>query len=155
MSRTLHLLDSENLAESSNCTIEAVQHSLALYTDLFDDSGEDLRIVASSHHNAEAVFFGSASISCQRLIKSGQDGADLALIQACKEQIDQLAVTHVVIGSGDHIFLDLLQELQARGIQVTVVAIEGQVSTRLMMAANQVFLLPSTQSENGVNYDAA
>ena len=141
MQRTLHLLDAENLALTSNCTFEAVHDSFLRYAELFEDLSKDLRIIACSHHNAAAVFFGWSALPSQSLMRSGKDGADLALIEECLTQVDALNVNHVVIGSGDGLFLGLVQDLQARGIFVTVVGVEGRISNRLRLAANHAIIL--------------
>lgn len=159
MQRTLHLVDAENLALTSNCSTEEVYSSFLRYAELFDDSENDLRIVACSHHNAAAVFFGWGSVAAQPLMRSGENGAELALIEECLNQIDQLQITHVVIGSGDGLFLDLVRELQSRGIFVTVVGIEGCTSNRLRMAADRAIILDNPknqvleQKSNLINHD--
>jgi NYN domain len=155
MTRTLHLLDAENLARTSHCTPESVLDSYFHYTDLFEPTPTDLWIIAASHHNAGAVFFGWSSLSFQALMRSGPDGAELALIEACLDQIDNLKVSHVVIGSGDGLFVDLVLELQRRGISVTVVGFEGHTSARLRLAANQTFLLRDTDVLEGAHYAVA
>jgi hypothetical protein len=151
MARTLHLVDAENLALSSDCTLEAVRESYLRYTDLFEESQDDLRIIACSHHNATAVFFGWGNLGSQPLMRSGENGAELALIEACLDQVDSLNVTHVVIGSGDGLFLDLVLELQQRGIEVTVVGVEGHTSARLRLAANTVIMLENPSPLEGVS----
>ena len=88
-------------------------------------------------------------------MRSGPDGAELALIEACLDQIDNLNVSHVVIGSGDGLFVDLVLELQRRGISVTVVGFEGHISARLRLAANQTFLLRETDVLEGAHYAVA
>jgi uncharacterized LabA/DUF88 family protein len=88
-------------------------------------------------------------------MRSGPDGAELALIEACLDQIDFLDISHVVIGSGDGLFLDLVLELQRRGISVTVVGFEGHTSARLQLAANQTYLLKDTDVLEGAHYAVA
>jgi hypothetical protein len=150
MGRTLHLVDAENLALTSNCTIEGVRDSYLKYSGLFEDASDDLRIIACSHHNATAVFFGWSGLASQPLMRSGENGAELALIEACISQVDRLNVSHVVIGSGDGLFVDLVLELQNRGIEVTVVGVEGHTSARLRLAANHVILIENPISVEGV-----
>ena len=141
MRRTLHLVDAENLALTSDCTTESVHDSYRRYMELFEDSPTDLRIVACSHHNAAAVFFGWGAVPSQPLMRSGENGAELALIEACLSQVDRLNVNHVVIGSGDGLFIDLVQKLQEKGIFVTVVGVDGHTSNRLRLAANKAIIL--------------
>ena len=141
MQRTLHLVDAENLALTSDCTTESVHDSYRRYMELFQENLTDLRIVACSHHNAAAVFFGWGAVPSQPLMRSGENGAELALIEACLSQVDKLKVNHVVIGSGDGLFIDLVQKLQEKGIFVTVVGVEGHTSNRLRLAANKAIIL--------------
>jgi hypothetical protein len=147
MARTLHLVDAENLALTADCTAQAVHESYLRYTETFDQSQDALRIIACSHHNASAVFFGWGAVPSQTLMRSGENGAELALIEECLAQIEKLNVSHVVIGSGDGLFLDLVLELQSRGIEVTVFGFEGHTSRRLRMAANNSIILPNPKLE--------
>lgn len=141
MQRTLHLVDAENLALTSDCTTELVLDSYRRYAKLFENLASDLRIIACSHHNAGAVFFGWSALPSQPLMRSGENGAELALIEECLSQVDALNVNHVVIGSGDGLFVNLVQMLQARGIFVTVVGVDGHTSNRLRLAANKTIIL--------------
>ena len=147
MSRTLHLVDAENLALTSDCTVQAVNESYIRYIETFSHNQSTLRIIACSHHNATTVFFGWGAIPAQTLMRSGENGAELALIEECLAQVEKLNVSHVVIGSGDGLFLDLVIELQSRGIEVTVFGVEGHTSRRLRMAANHAIILPDPTLE--------
>ena len=83
MARTLHLVDAENLALTADCTAEAVNESYLRYSETFDLNQDALRIIACSHHNAQAVFFGWDGVTSQTVMRSGENGAELALIEEC------------------------------------------------------------------------
>ena len=49
--------------------------------------------------------------------------------------------THVVIGSGDHLFAEEAAHLAAQGVWVTVVTCQRSLSSRLALAAREVIFL--------------
>jgi hypothetical protein len=78
--------------------------------------------------------------TARRLVGYGKDGADLALLEVLSEDVDR-RFEQVVLASGDGIFTEPTVELTSRGVEVTVVAHECALSTRLRLAASRVVLL--------------
>ncbi len=75
--------------------------------------------------------------------RPGPDGADEALIEAAITEADRGRYTHFVIGSGDHRFADLYDELVDKGYPVTVVSRSRSLSRALRSrAGDQVLYLP-------------
>jgi len=75
------------------------------------------------------------------VVRSGRDGADLALLEVLEENIAR-RFTELVFVSGDGIFADAIGGLAARGIRTTVVAHRDGLSRVLELAAHTVNFLP-------------
>jgi uncharacterized LabA/DUF88 family protein len=75
------------------------------------------------------------------LIRSGPDGADLALIQAMMTERIPERFRRVVLGSGDGIFAEVCALLQAAGCAVAVVSRKESLSRALRFAVRDVRLL--------------
>ena len=74
----------------------------------------------------------------------GPNGADRCLMKELDDiRFIQRRFTDVVVASGDGAFLDPVIALNEAGIHTTVVALEGQLSTALRLAAKTVLWLPS------------
>lgn len=151
--RVLHLIDVENLTGGSLCSLLGVVTTADEYLNLFRPTGEDIYVIATSCSNAPAACFGWPT-SAQRLMRSGENGADLALLEAYEPLEIASKFPRVVIGSGDGIFTDLTIQLTALGCQVTIVSRPEALSKRLQMAAQKVELLSDMNTENGSHYAA-
>jgi len=74
----------------------------------------------------------------------GPNGADRCLRKELEDvRFIQRRFTDVVVASGDGAFLEAVIALNEAGIHTTVVALEGQLSTALRLAAKTVLWLPS------------
>lgn len=67
--------------------------------------------------------------------RSGENGADLALLEVLARERVEERFDEVVLVSGDGIFTDVVAALSAAGVHVTVVARREACSNRLRMAA--------------------
>lgn len=143
--RTLHLIDLENLVGSGHLSCEQVRDAHALYRNLVGVSPGDLVVLATSHHNAKAGWFGWAG-NPRRLVRSGRDGADLALLEVIEREAPADRFERVVICSGDGIFADAAAGLAGAGVTVTVASRDGHLARRLSLAASEVRLLPGERS---------
>jgi hypothetical protein len=93
-------------------------------------------VLASSHFAAPAAWFGWSGV--RRVIRSGPDGADLALLEIiATENIDK-RFDRVVIASGDKIFAQAAAALQAAAVRVTVVSRPDAISRHLRLAVRDV-----------------
>lgn len=72
------------------------------------------------------------------VMRPGTDGADLALLEVLTTERIPERFTHVVLGSGDGIFADVVADLAADGCHVTVVGRHGDIAKRLRIAARDV-----------------
>ena len=130
------MIDIENLAASPSPTateVQAVKAALGGIVPGFDDSQ---RIVACSHHAAPAVAFEFPG--ARHLWRSGRDGADLALMDVLENEHVDERYGSVIICSGDGIFAEATAWLARRGVDVTVISLQGHLASRLQLAARDV-----------------
>lgn len=73
---------------------------------------------------------------------TGLDGADNALIKVMRHEPIAARSTRVFLVSGDHAFVEPVEELRRRGIPTTVVANPRGLSRRLSSVADEVRWLP-------------
>ena len=94
-------------------------------------------MVATSHHAAAATWFAWPAAT-RRLIRSGRDGADLALLEVIEKERIAERFAGVTLGSGDGIFAPAAARLQSLGCVVTVVSRRAGLSRQLRMAFRDV-----------------
>ncbi len=134
--RRLHLVDIENLAGDSLPTLSQVRHAQGLYTDCLTVGAMDQVEVASSHLTLLNAALGWPHAHYR--VRSGPDGADLALLDVLRHENVANRFTHVAIGSGDHLFAEEAAHLAAQGVWVTVVSRQRSLSRQLELAAREV-----------------
>ncbi len=137
--RRLHLVDIENLAGTSLPSLSQVREALSLYADRLAFGAMDQVEVASSHLTLLNAALGWPHARYQ--IRSGPDGADLALLDVLRHENVADRFTHVTIASGDHLFAEEAANLAARDVWVTVVSRRRSLSPRLALAAREVIFL--------------
>jgi hypothetical protein len=137
--RRLHLVDIENLAGDSRPSLSQVRQALGLYADRLAFGAMDQVEVASSHRTLLNAALGWPHAHYR--IRSGPDGADLALLDVLRHENVATRFTHVAIGSGDHLFAEAAAHLAAQGVWVTVVSRQRSLSRQLALAAREVVLL--------------
>ena len=118
------------------------------YDDYTDRHEEDLVFIACAHHSALAV--AMAWEGAKIYWRSGKNGADDALLQAFAEaNFDN--VIRVWLGSGDGIFIPLLESLNANTaernhVEALVIALDQSVVHRTIPSvADDVFTLTSSR----------
>ena len=137
--RRLHLVDIENLAGDPRPSLSQVRQAQGLYTDCLALGAMDQVEVASSHLTLLNAARGWPHAHYR--VRSGPDGADLALLDVLRHENVALRFTHVAIGSGDHLFAEQAAHLAAHGVGVTVVSRRRSLSPRLALAAREVIFL--------------
>src|SRR5580700_8543963 len=137
--RRLHLVDIENLAGESLPSLGQVREALGLYAGCLGFGGMDQVEVASSHLTLLNAALGWPYAHYRT--RSGPDGADLALLDVLRHEDVAGRFTHVVIGSGDHLFAEEAARLAGQGVWVTVVSRQHSLSRRLELAAREVIFL--------------
>ena len=78
--RTLHVIDIENLVGGSRLSVEDVQRAHRRYCALVGIEPGDQVVVASGRRAASSVLFGWPGNVCRK-IRSGVDGADIELLR--------------------------------------------------------------------------
>jgi hypothetical protein len=137
--RRLHLVDIENLAGDSLPSLHQVREAQGFYADRLALGAMDQVEVASSHLTLVNAALGWPHAHYR--IRSGPDGADLALLDVLRHENVAERFTHVAIGSGDHLFAEEAAHLAAQGVWVTVVSRRRSLSRRLALAAREVIFL--------------
>lgn len=137
--RTLHLADIENLMGGPLTGLDRLSAVRAQHERLTPPSHGDH--VISACNPRLLVDVSLRWLRSRWLTHHGKDGADQALLEAL--DADDLAARYsrVVIGSGDHAFTDLAEQLRQRGVEVSVVARPGTLHRALGRAAHVHFLL--------------
>ncbi len=141
-SRTLHALDAENPLGSATPPPEAVRAGYYAYVATVEDQPGDKWFVASSHVCAKHLWFTWPGNSAAFRVKSGPDGADLAIIGYLGVPQNVNSVDTIVIGSGDGIFTPVVRSLRRGGKEVVVVSRESALSAALAREASEVRLVP-------------
>ncbi len=138
--RTLHLIDIENLTGTASPTAEEVRDCRDLYESAFVGVS-DLVVVACSHHAVHAVAWEWPE--ARLLLRSGANGADLALLEVIASEDVARRFGFVHVASGDGIFASAVASLGAAGVTVTVVSRPESLSAALRLASHRHELLPS------------
>jgi NYN domain len=136
--RRLHLVDVENLLGRARPTAEEARVCRDEYAERVAVQPDDLLVVACNHGAAFAVGLGWSG--ARLLLRSGQDGADLALLGVIARESVEDRFAAVVVASGDGRFADAVALLGRRGLDVTVVSKTRGLSRRLELAAKHVVL---------------
>jgi hypothetical protein len=131
--RTVHLVDLENVVGRSHLTESAVRQACAAYTRCGVVAAGDHVIVATSHHNLLAAGFGWPNT--RRLVRSGPDGADLALQEVMGHERLEHRFGACILLTGDGGFAHPVAALIGRGLRVEVIAPIGRMSAALKLAA--------------------
>lgn len=137
--RRLHLVDIENLAGNPLPSLGQVRKVQGRYGARLALGAMDQIEVACSHLTLVNAALGWPHAHYR--VRSGPDGADLALLDVLWHENIARRFTHVAIGSGDHLFAEEAARLAARGIWVTVVSWRHSLSRRLELAAREVIFL--------------
>lgn len=141
--RTIHLIDLENLMARTDVTQADAAMARDTYMRTVLVRPGDLVVIATSHYVARNAWFGWKD--ARRLVGSGPDGADLALLQVIATENLEGRFDNIVVASGDGIFAGACAQLQAAGCHVTVVSRPEALSRRLAFAVRDVlqFGVPS------------
>lgn len=136
--RRLFLVDVENLVGTGLVDADLTVWARERVKTLLGIGPNDHIVIGCSH-------LGLINVGCnwphvRYVVRSGPDGADLALLEVLTENVAQ-RFDRVVIASGDGIFAQPAANLAAQGVHVSVVARRGSISARLYLAAADVHLI--------------
>lgn len=140
--RALHVLDLEYLGHGPACTGPDLDRALGSFRELAGWGNCDQALGAASHWVCKRVAFDLHQ--SMRLLPAGggPDAADHCLL----DNIDPAWVAkrfgRVVIGSGDHIFQDLIIDLRDRSVDIWVIGYRHNIARCLRAAADRVCYLP-------------
>lgn len=134
--RAIHLLDVENLLEGPDFTELEMMALMETYSVVSGRHRHDHVVIATCHRAALAAWFGCPE--ARRLVRSGPDGADLALLDVIARESLHHRYEQVFIGSGDGAFAEQAARLQRFGTNVSVVSREAALSRRLRFAVRDV-----------------
>lgn len=135
--RALHVVDVENLIGCARPTLADVGVCYQAYRPLI--GAHDLVVVACNHGAFASVAW--AWPGARLLVRSGEDGADKALLEVLTSERVEKRFKAVAVASGDGIFADAVSRLGGLDVTVTVVSRPESLSRRLRMAARHVLEL--------------
>ena len=130
--RGLHLIDVENLAGTATPDPAQARHLHARYVRLAGVGTGDHVVIASSHLALKTA--GCWWPGARYLVRSGPDGADLALLDLAGHEHIAERFSQVTIASGDGIFALAAASLALAGCQVNVVSRRAGLSRHLALA---------------------
>lgn len=151
--RSVYFVDVENIAGSVapfSSQIKKVWEEVKATTEFQEG---DIVIVGAS---SEATLFEAfnALPSARQLFRDGKDGADLALIEAIKDELGnvcsksgRLRFDRLVLVSGDGIFADHIARAPRFGIKTAVCAPMNGFARTLRLAAQESWELDTSQYE--------
>lgn len=137
--RRLVVVDIENVVGGAVRVVEDVVRARELLHSALDLTGSEQVVVGTSHFGLLAAGLGWDGP--RLVVRSGPDGADLALLEVLTQEGVAERFDEVVLVSGDGIFADALGALGALGVRTTVVARADRCSARLRVAASKTVLL--------------
>lgn len=143
--RTLCIVDVENCASTADLSLERALHVQRAIKRAVPDAL--MHVVGCSHRNAAAARF--AFDRSRLVIRSGADGADLALIEVLETERVERRFGRVVIASGDHSFVPVIKRLREAGVVVEALSIAGQLSRELARSCSSVRYLSIANLEAG------
>lgn len=132
--RTIHLIDIENLCAGAFPSAHLAASVRTAYLAQLGGAQHHY-VVACSHKAFSSVAW--AWPAARRLVRSGENGADMALLDVARTEHLASRYDHVVIASGDGIFAELAAQLATDGVNITVIARPESTSKRLRLAAHQ------------------
>lgn len=139
--RTLHVVDIENLAGTAIPSPLQVAMVQRLYDARLGLAADDQVVMATSHLALVNAARGWPHVRYR--VRSGPNGADLELLDVLFHEDVAARFSHVVIGSGDGVFVRAATTLTAGGVRVTVASRPESLSWNLRRAATDVVFLNS------------
>lgn len=146
LARAVHLVDAENLLATAAPRPADVRQLAARYAHVIGFGPMDQVVIACSHLAFKTI--GFCWPGPQYLLRSGPDGADLALLAVLRHDRIAARFPRVVIASGDHIFAQAVTDLATSGCRVTIATRRGHLSRTLELAASHriIYLDPPADS---------
>lgn len=137
--RTMHLIDVENLGGGART--DDVVGPLRDYWSAAPYADGDIVVIAANPGLMAEIAFEVHDLPCVLRCRRGTDGADRALLEAAPHDVVTRGFDRLVVGSGDHIFTDLVASVAADGVETVVIARTDSLARRLQFAADMVVRL--------------
>ena len=134
--RSLHLIDLENLCGSGLPPTSVIERVWNTYRYGVSTSPEDHYIVGTSHAFAMRAWFVLPAQGIQRRTRSGKDGGELAILTDLDLAHTVRRFDRLVIASGDGMFSETAMTAREHGLHVHQVSGIGTCSRRLAAAAH-------------------
>ena len=134
--RSLHLIDLENLCASGLPTEGLIAKVWRTYRYGVPTSLEDQYIVGSSHLFAMRAWFVLPDQGIQRRARSGKDGGELAILADVDLEHAASRFDRLVIASGDGMFTETAKAARKHGLHVHQVSGLGSCSRTLAASAH-------------------
>lgn len=128
--RTLHLVDIENLVGDPCATKATVLDALHRYLETSGHRDGDHVVIAANPGLMAGLAF-ELPVPCNVHAARGADGADRVLLAQADPAFVASRYDRLVIGSGDGAFVPVALAVRDRGVPVVVVAHPRSLSSRL------------------------
>lgn len=140
--RRLVVVDIENVVGGAVRTRSMADWARAVVeSTLRVQAGEQI-VIGTCH---VGLFNAQSAWPCARVrVRSGEDGADVELLDVLTGEGLERRFDEIVLVSGDHYFVDAVAALAGSGVHVTVASWARSLSTRLRLAASQIVYLDET-----------
>jgi hypothetical protein len=139
--RRLVLVDIENMVGGACTTGSAARQARDAVAATGQIGVTDHVVIGTSHIGLISV--GTNWDRARYVVRSGRDGADLALLEVIAENV-ATRFESVVLASGDKIFASAVADLAAAGVATTVIGRRGHIARALHQAAARVIYLDHT-----------
>ena len=134
--RSLHLIDLENLCGSGLPPKSLIARVWRTYRYGVTTSPDDQYIVGSSHGFASLAWFILPDQGIQRVVRSGKDGGELAILAEVDIAHAASRFDRIVIASGDGMFTEAAATARKHGLHVHQVSGLGKCSRALAATAH-------------------
>lgn len=134
--RSLHLIDLENLCGSGLPTDDVIATVWNTYRYGVPAAPDDHYIVGVSHLCAQRAWFILPSQGVQRRVRSGKDGGELAILVDLDLGHAVGRYGRLVIGSGDGVFTPTARAAREQGLHVHQVSGVGTCARSLSQSAH-------------------
>lgn len=137
--RRLVVVDLENVAGGALVTKAMAEWARAVVEATLHVADGEQVVVGTSHigmFNARDAWPGA-----RLKIRSGQNGADLELLDVLETEHVEERFDEILLASGDGVFTDVVAHLGRCGVKVTVAAWPTSMSARLRLAAGCIVYL--------------
>lgn len=136
MARVLHLVDLENLLGGSERDPGEVLTAWEAYEQSSDMAAGDHVIVGTGPRLASVAWFVLPAERVRLVLGRGVDGGERAILEVIDEATVVRSYDRLVIGSGDHAFIEVALSAHRSGVEVWVVSRRQSLCGDLRRAAD-------------------